>query len=145
MKMGKKIRGGGSPPSTDFERVLCRHIESCNRHKYATLQPFTTTVQKTLEHIKSTSITSSNQGRPSTSNFVFNDEEEEEEEDEDESARKKVKRIDASEERLQLLENQHIRRKRIGIIDQSSSSSELESESADSAVSTSEDAIYGEK
>ncbi|GMP60651.1 hypothetical protein CsSME_00023420 [Camellia sinensis var. sinensis] len=163
MKMGRRRRGGGSPPSTDFERVLRRHIESCNRHKYATvdeivsqlrsnfpgysrqkLQPFTTTVQKTLEHIKSTSITSS---RPSTSNFVFNEEEEEEEEDEDEdeSARKKVKRIDASEERLQRLENQHIRRKRIGIIDQLSSSSESESESADGAVSTSEDAIYGEK
>ncbi|KAI7996816.1 hypothetical protein LOK49_LG10G00799 [Camellia lanceoleosa] len=169
--MGRRRRGGGSPPSTDFERVLRHHIESCNRHKYATvdeivivshlrsnfpgysrqkLQPFTTTVQKTLEHIKSTSITSSNQGRPSTSNFVFDDEEEEEEEEEeedyeDESARKKVKRIDASEKRLQRLENQHIRRKRIGIIDQSSSSSESESESADGAVSTSEDAIYGEK
>ncbi|CAL5419260.1 unnamed protein product [Camellia sinensis] len=148
--MGRRRRGGGSPPSTDFERVLRRHIESCNRHKYATLQPFTTIVQKTLEHIKSTSITLSNQGRPSTSNFVFDDGEEEEEEeeddvDEDESTRKKVKRIDASEERLQRLENQHIRRKRIGIIDQSSSSSELESESAGGAVSTSEDAIYGEK
>ncbi|KAL7259432.1 hypothetical protein ACSBR1_005352 [Camellia fascicularis] len=163
MKMGRRRRGGGSPPSTDFERVLRRHIESCNRHKYATvdeivshlrsnfpgysrqkLQPFTTTVQKTLEHIKSTSITSSNQGRLSTSNFVFDDEEED---DEDESARKKVKRIDASEERLQRLENQHIRRKRIGIIDHlsSSSESESESESADGAVSTSEDAIYGEK
>ncbi|CAL5397388.1 unnamed protein product [Camellia sinensis] len=159
MKMGRRRRGGGSLPSTDFERVLRRHIESCNRHKYATvdeivsqlhsnfpgysrqkLQPFTTTVQKTLEHIKSTSITSSH---PSTSNFVFD--EEEEEEDEDESARKKVKRIDASEERLQRLENQHIRRKRIGIIDQLSSSSESESESADGAVSTSKDAIYGEK
>ncbi|CAL5339639.1 unnamed protein product [Camellia sinensis] len=161
MKMRRRRRGGGSPPSTDFGRVLCRHIESCNRHKYATvdeivsqlrsnfpgysrqkLQPFTTTVQKTLEHIKSTSITSS---RPSTSNFVFDEEEEEEDEDEDESARKKVKRIDASEERLQRLENQHIRRKRIGIIDQLTSSSESESESADGAVSTSEDAIYGEK
>ncbi|THG18198.1 hypothetical protein TEA_017142 [Camellia sinensis var. sinensis] len=156
MKMGRRRRGGGSLPSTDFERVLRRHIESCNRHKYATvdeivsqlhsnfpgysrqkLQPFTTTVQKTLEHIKSTSITSSH---PSTSNFVFDEEEEE-----DESARKKVKRIDASEERLQRLENQHIRRKRIGIIDQLSSSSESESESADGAVSTSKDAIYGEK
>ncbi|KAF5940310.1 hypothetical protein HYC85_021477 [Camellia sinensis] len=164
--MGRRRRGGGSPPSTDFERVLRRHIESCNRHKYASvdeivshlrlnfpgyshqkLQPFTTTVQKTLEHIKLMSITSSNQGLPSTSNFVFDDDEEEEEEDddEDESTRKKVKRIDASEERLQRLENQHIRRKRIGIIDQSSSSSELESESTDGAVSTLEDAIYGEK
>ncbi|KAL7171092.1 hypothetical protein ACSBR2_035869 [Camellia fascicularis] len=146
--MGRRRRGGGSPPSTDFERVLRHHIESCkpstkSRQK---LQPFTTTVQKTLEHIKSTSITSSNQGRPSTSNFIFDDEEEEEEEDdEDESARKKVKRIDASEERLQRLENQHIRRKRIGIIDQSSSSFESESESADGVVSTSEDVIYGEK
>ncbi|CAL5421658.1 unnamed protein product [Camellia sinensis] len=141
------------PPSIDFERVLRRHIESCNKHKYATVDEivnhlrstFTTTVQKTLEHIKSTSITSSNQGRLSTSNFVFDDAEKEEEDDEDESARKKVKRIDASEERLQRLENQHIRMKRIGIIDQSSSSSESESKSADGAVSTSEDVIYGEK
>ncbi|CAL5441830.1 unnamed protein product [Camellia sinensis] len=64
-------------------------------------------------------------------------------EDEDESARKKVKRIDASEEKLQRLENQHIQRKRIGIIDQSSSSSK--SELANVAVSTSKKAIYGEK
>ncbi|CAL5350236.1 unnamed protein product [Camellia sinensis] len=146
--------------SIDFERVLRRHIESCNKHKYATvdeivshlrsnfpgysrqkLQPFTTTVQKTLEHIKSTSITSSNQGCPSTSNFFFDDEEKEEEDDEDKFAREKVKRIDASEERLQRLKNQHIRRKRIGIIDQSSSSSESESKSTDGAVSTSEDVI----
>ncbi|KAF5940312.1 hypothetical protein HYC85_021479 [Camellia sinensis] len=146
--------------SIDFERVLRRHIESCNKHKYATvdeivshlrsnfpgysrqkLQPFTTTVQKTLEHIKSTSITSSNQGCLSTSNFFFDDEEKEEEDDEDKFAREKVKRIDASEERLQRLKNQHIRRKRIGIIDQSSSSSESESKSTDGAVSTSEDLI----
>ncbi|KAI7986756.1 hypothetical protein LOK49_LG14G00579 [Camellia lanceoleosa] len=66
-------------------------------------------------------------------------------EDEDESSRKKVKRIDASEERLQRLENQHIRRKRIGVIDQSSSLSKSESESTDGAVSTSKKAIYGEK
>ncbi|CAL5362346.1 unnamed protein product [Camellia sinensis] len=64
-------------------------------------------------------------------------------EDEDESTRKKVKRIDPSEEKLQRLENQHIQRKRIGIINQSSSSSK--SESADGAVSTSKKAIYGEK
>ncbi|KAL7196441.1 hypothetical protein ACSBR1_036455 [Camellia fascicularis] len=156
-----------------LQTSLPPHIESCNRHKYATvdeivshlrsnfpgysrqkLQLFTTIVQKTLEHIKSTSITSSNQGRPSTSNFIFDDEEEEEEVkeeeeeeegDEDESARKKVKRIEAIEERSQRLENQHIRRKQIGIIDQSSSSFESESESVDGAVSTLEDAIYGEK
>ncbi|CAL5444951.1 unnamed protein product [Camellia sinensis] len=68
-------------------------------------------------------------------------------EDEDESTRKKVKRIDASEEKLQRLENQHIQKKRIGIIDQSSSSykSESESKSADGAVSTSKKAIYSEK
>ncbi|KAI8031325.1 hypothetical protein LOK49_LG01G03350 [Camellia lanceoleosa] len=68
-------------------------------------------------------------------------------EDEDELARKKVKRIDTSEERLQGLKNQHIQRKRIGIIDQSSFSfeSESESESTDNVVSTSKDAIYNEK
>ncbi|GMP83498.1 hypothetical protein CsSME_00037390 [Camellia sinensis var. sinensis] len=135
--MGRRKRGGGSPPSTDFERVLRRHIESCNRHKYAT-------VDEIVSHLR---LNFPGYSRPSTSNFVFDDDEEEEEDDddEDESTRKKVKRIDASEERLQRLENQHIRRKRIGIIDQSSSSSELESESTDGAVSTSEDAIYGEK
>ncbi|CAL5379074.1 unnamed protein product [Camellia sinensis] len=159
MKMGSRRRGGGGgggSPSTVFERVLCRRIESCKsnhatvdelvanlrmnfpeygRHK---LQPFTRTVQQTLEHhMKSKkTIKSSSLGRPSTSNHH-------EYQDNHRPARKKMKIKDASDERLQQLENQHIRRNQRG-----QSTSESESESADGtdgAVSTSEDAVYGEK
>lgn len=83
-------------------------------------------------------IKSSSLGRPSTSNHH-------EHEDNHRPARKKTKRIDLSDERLQQLENQHIRMNQRG---QSTSSLESELESADGidgAVSTSKDAVYGEK
>lgn len=62
------------------------------------------------------------------------------------------RRIDGDEERLQRLENQHVKRRKMNDTTSSSeSSSESDSESddeeeeEDGAVSTSEDAIYGEK
>ncbi|CAL5379070.1 unnamed protein product [Camellia sinensis] len=160
-KMGSRRRGGGGgdgSPSTVFERVLCRRIESCKsnhatvdelvaylrmnfpqygRHK---LQPFTRTVQQTLEHhMKSKkTIKSSSPGRPSTSNHH-------EHEDNHRPARKKTKRIDSSDERLQQSENQHIRMNQRG---QSTSSLEWVSEPADGtdgAVSIFEDAVCGQK
>ncbi|THG15928.1 hypothetical protein TEA_008963 [Camellia sinensis var. sinensis] len=159
--MGSRRRGGGGgdgSPSTVFERVLCRRIESCKsnhatvdelvaylrmnfpqygRHK---LQPFTRTVQQTLEHhMKSKkTIKSSSLGRPSTSNHH-------EHEDNHRPARKKTKRIDSSDERLQQSENQHIRMNQRG---QSTSSLEWVSEPADGtdgAVSIFEDAVCGQK
>ncbi|GFY91990.1 cell division cycle 48C [Actinidia rufa] len=60
------------------------------------------------------------------------------------SARKKAKRVDGSEERLQRLENQHIRRRKQKGIDDDDEEEE-ESEETEGAVSTSEDAIYGER
>ncbi|KAH7847120.1 hypothetical protein Vadar_022129 [Vaccinium darrowii] len=165
MKMGNRKRGGGGgPPLTVFERVLRRHIESC-KTKHATLddvvgylrsnfpeygrhklQPFTRSVQRTLQFMKSNkNLRSSSQGRPSTSGLVI-DNEEDYGMDEQQSARKKMKRVNASEERLQRLEDQHIRRKRKSIDKSTSSSSESDStEETDGAVSTSEDAIYGEE
>ncbi|KAL7003007.1 hypothetical protein U1Q18_004165 [Sarracenia purpurea var. burkii] len=166
MKIGRRRRAGGSL-STSFQRVLRRHIESYGKN-YATvdeivgylrasfpeygrhkLQPFTRTVQKTLEHTKSKSVASSNQDHPSTSNLVVDGDEDGVD---DRRARKKAKRIDATEDRLQRLENQHIRRKRRDVDrDQdgdhqfASSSDSESSDEADGAVSTSEDAIYGEE
>ncbi|KAJ0076133.1 hypothetical protein Patl1_33569 [Pistacia atlantica] len=62
------------------------------------------------------------------------------------------RRIDGDEERLQRLENQHVKRRKMSDTTSSESSSESDSESddeeeeeEDGAVSTSEDAIYGEK
>ncbi|KAI8028149.1 hypothetical protein LOK49_LG02G02010 [Camellia lanceoleosa] len=108
-----------------------------DRHK---LQPFTRTIQQTLEHhVKSKkTIKSSNLCRPSASNHH-------EHEDNRHPARKKMMRIDSSDERLQQLESRHIWMNQRG---QSTSSSSSESESADGtngAVSTSKDAVYGEK
>ncbi|PSS10170.1 Cell division control protein 48 C like [Actinidia chinensis var. chinensis] len=148
MKMGSRRRGGGGgSTSTGFESVLRRNIESF-KHKHATadeivtylrsnfpgyarqkLQPFTRAVQQTLERMNSKNAKLS---------LVTDDDDEELM-----SARKKAKRVDGSEERLQRLENQHIRRRKQKGIDEEESTSE--SEETDGAVSTSEDAIYGER
>ncbi|XP_052194467.1 cell division control protein 48 homolog C [Diospyros lotus] len=178
MRTGNRRRGAGArPSSTFFERVLRRHIAVC-KHRYTTvgeiadhlranfpeyarhkLRPFTRTVQQTLENMKSANSKSNSPARPSASNLPTD------EEDNgvyDSPARKKMKRIDASEERLQRLENQHIQMKETGITGdqdiESSSSSDSYSTSdsasgsnsdsdddTDGGVSTSEDAIYGEK
>ncbi|KAA8545031.1 hypothetical protein F0562_019752 [Nyssa sinensis] len=165
MKIGRRRAGGSS--SSVFERVLRRHIEACE-HKYTNpdeiveylranfpeygrfkLQPFTRTVHQTLDFMlqqnKKNNSKASNQDRPSTSNVDHDDEE-------NSPARKKMKKINSSEARLQSLESQHIQRKRRGqeqgrpsTSSSSASTSSSSSDEADGAVSTSEDAIYGEK
>ncbi|XP_058225781.1 cell division control protein 48 homolog C-like isoform X2 [Rhododendron vialii] len=167
MKTGSRRRGGGggSTPPTVFERVLRRHIESFktnsnhattlddvvahlrssfpeySRHK---LQPFTRAVQQTLQHITSNNnhLTSTTHGRrASTSGLVTDDEQD----NHDRSARKRTKRVDAKEERLRRLEEQHVRRKRRGDAVSSASGSDSTTEETDGNVSTSEDAVYGEE
>ena len=78
------------------------------------------------------------------------DEEEEEEEEGRSASRKRRKRIDEGEERLQKTEALHLRRRMQsdeaqGSRSTSSASSSSASESGEESVSTSEDAIYGEK
>ena len=109
--------------------ICCAYLPSnfpvSARHK---LQPFTRAVQQTLERMNSKNARLS---------LVTDDDDEELM-----SARKKAKRVDGSEERLQRLENQHIRRRKQKGIDEEE---EDESEETEGAVSTSEDAIYGER
>ncbi|KAK2977941.1 hypothetical protein RJ640_002581, partial [Escallonia rubra] len=160
-------RGGGG----QFERLLRRHVENSYKHNHTTvdqivdhlrstitefsrqkLQPFTKQVQLTLNRLKkppspSASPTpkhnSTNRCRPS---------------DDDDSSpqfrspdRKRLKNLDRSEEKLQALEANHLQRKnREAVATSSSASSSSASGSGspdeeDGAVSTSEDAIYGEK
>ncbi|KAG5541269.1 hypothetical protein RHGRI_021195 [Rhododendron griersonianum] len=167
MKTGSRRRGGGGGPTppTVFERVLRRHIESFktnnnhattlddvvahlrssfpeySRHK---LQPFTRAVQQTLQHITSNNnnLTLTTQvRRASTSSLVTDDEQD----SHDRSARKRTKRVDAREERLRRLEEQHVRRKRRGDAVSSASGSDSTTEETDGDISTSEDAVYGEE
>ncbi|KAM7476230.1 hypothetical protein LguiB_023473 [Lonicera macranthoides] len=173
---GRRQSNGGGRPESLSEKVLRRQIEeshnynnlsidqlvdhlratipSYRRHK---LQPFTRQVQKALQRIDNTQFVkhnkSSDRDRPSTFNF-------DETEDENKATplqspvRKRVKRTDRCEERLQFMETQHILRKQKGGQDQdrpstssssSSSSSTSSDEEEDGAVSMSEDAVYGEK
>lgn len=164
---GRKGRGGASPLPV-FERVLRCHIQSC-RHKYTTvddivsylrssfpeygrkqLQPFTRTVERTLERLKSKDMKLSSGGGPSTPRLALIDADDG---IENGPARKKKKRIEASEERLQSFENQHLRRTQKGFDrdgdgkgdSNSSSESNWTDDKTDGAVSTSEDAVYEEK
>lgn len=177
-RFGRRQSSGGGRPESLSEKVLRRQIEesynynnlsidqlvdhlratipSYRRHK---LQPFTRQVQKALQRINNTQPAkhnkSSDRDRPSTFNFDEN-------EDDNKATslqspvRKRVKRTDRNEERLQFMETQYILRKEKGGQDQdrpstSSSSSSSGSmstssdEEEDGAVSTSEDAVYGEK
>ncbi|KAK8519791.1 hypothetical protein V6N13_031723 [Hibiscus sabdariffa] len=121
-------------------------------------QPFTRAVQQALQSSSKHTQKPSPSPSPSPSDFKF-----EEDSDEHEHAvaaspsspslsrsRKKLRRTDGTEQRLQRLEELHIERRRIQRDDSCSSletdsSSSSEEEEEDEAVSTSEDAIYGEK
>ncbi|GLT40534.1 hypothetical protein SLA2020_146620 [Shorea laevis] len=167
--MGKKFGGQRSSSVVD-RRILVRRLESCKqrystieeivdhlRHSYPDYsrikqQPFTREVQRTLDSWESSQQQRNRKiKKPSPAIFDFNDEEEVDRT----ASRKKPRRIDQSEEKLQRLEEIHIRRKQL---DHDHPSTLLESESKstspsspssdeeeDGAVSTSEDAIYGKK
>ncbi|KAI9089738.1 hypothetical protein K1719_029031 [Acacia pycnantha] len=152
--------------------ILRRRVESC-KSRYSTLdeivshlrsnypdyrrakqQILTRSVQDALESFKRGNKQSNK--RLSTSIFKYDTSEDDKDNVEGWSAsRKKCKKIDESEEKLQKLENLHLRKLQrdqghTSTSSASTSSPSLlseskESEGEDGAVSTSEDAIYGEK
>ena len=156
---------GGRSPSVVNRGFLLQRIKSC-RHKCPTVDdivehlqstyrdyrhlkksPFTLIVQQTLD----SQLTKSPKSIPSTSTSKIK---RQLQDSEDEGAdcstigKKRHRRVDVREQRLQSMENMHLRRIQRSNQDDSSSSSSSSSDSdnsGDGALSTSEDAIYGEK
>ncbi|KAK4258016.1 hypothetical protein QN277_007529 [Acacia crassicarpa] len=152
--------------------ILCRRVESC-KSRYSTLdeivshlrsnypdyrrakqQILTRSVQEALESFKC----GNKQSNKKHGTSIFKDDTSEDDKDSEEgwsASRKKCTKIDESEEKLQKLENLHLRKlqRDQGHTSTSSASTSSpsfsleskESEGEDGAVSTSEDAIYGEK
>ncbi|KAF8400925.1 hypothetical protein HHK36_014228 [Tetracentron sinense] len=158
--MGGRRMGGRSPSVVD-RLILLRRLESC-KHKFSLdeivdhlrsnypdysrikQQPFTKHVQQTLDSQQRNKLFASTSngdeeqhGTNSTTPFRG-------------PARKKLKKIDASEERLLCTESDYLRRKQKeqfhpSSSSSSSSSSEDDEEEEDGAVSTSEDAVFEAK
>ncbi|XP_028776414.1 cell division control protein 48 homolog C-like isoform X2 [Neltuma alba] len=153
--------------------ILRRRVESC-KSRYSTLdeivshlrsnypdyrrtkqQILTRSVQEALESFKHGSKQLNK--KPSASVFKF-DTSEDDKDDEEEgwsASRKRRKKIDESEENLQKMENLHLKKLQrdqghtstssASTSSPSLSSESKESDGEDGALSTSEDAIYGEK
>ncbi|KAE8679184.1 Cell division control protein 48-like protein C [Hibiscus syriacus] len=170
--MGRRMGGGRSPAASSSvlnHKILSRRLQTFQQaystvdeivdhlrtnypdYKRIKQQPFARAVQQALQssskHIQRPS--------PSASDFKFDVDSEEHENAVAASSspslsrsRKKLRRTDGTEQRLQRLEELHIERRRIQHDDSCSSSdtdSSSSSEEVDEDVSTSEDAIYGEK
>ncbi|KAG6603180.1 Cell division control protein 48-like C, partial [Cucurbita argyrosperma subsp. sororia] len=157
---------GGRSPSVVNRGFLLQRIKSC-RHKCPTVDdivehlqstyrdyrhlkksPFTLIVQQTLD----SQLTKSPKSIPSTSTSKIKRQLQDSEDDGADCStigKKRHRRVDVREQRLQSMENMHLRRiQRSNQDDSSSSSSSSSSDSdnsGDGALSTSEDAIYGEK
>ncbi|XVF03550.1 hypothetical protein REPUB_Repub05bG0003400 [Reevesia pubescens] len=173
--MGRRLGGGGRSPSASSSvlnhKILSRRLQSC-QHSYSTVdeivdhlrtnypdykrikqQPFTRAVQQAFHSSSKFNLKSS----LSVEGFNFDDAADEHEHPIAPSSspspsrsRKKLRRTDGSEERLQRLEGIHIQRRQLqhhsnSLSHSSSSSSSSSDEEEDGAVSTSEDAIYGQK
>ncbi|TYK20523.1 cell division control protein 48-like protein C-like [Cucumis melo var. makuwa] len=151
---------GGKSPSVVNRGLLLQRIKSC-RHKCSTVDDIVDHLQSTyrdyraLKKLPFTSIVQQTLNKtpksiPSSPNKIKRQLQDSKNEDADCSTigKKRAKRGDLGEQRLQNTENMHL--KRIQHNNQDGSSSSLSSSSdfgnsGDGAVSTSEDAIYGEK
>ncbi|KAK6255352.1 hypothetical protein SCA6_016657 [Theobroma cacao] len=179
--MGRRLGVGRSPSSSSSvlnQKILSRRLLSCQQYAGSTVdeivellqtnypdyrrikkQPLTRVVKQALQALQSSSK-NSQKASLSVSDFNFDDDGHNERAIAPFSSsppptcsRKKPRRMDETEERLQRMEDLHIQRRQM----QHNSNSELDSESSsssssssseeeeDGAVSTSEDAIYGQK
>uniref|UniRef100_A0A2P2IVI7 Cell division control protein 48 homolog C-like n=1 Tax=Rhizophora mucronata TaxID=61149 RepID=A0A2P2IVI7_RHIMU len=153
--MGKGSRGGGGGGGRNLER-LRRHVESFRKkysdaddivHHLREREPnYRRMEQRTLTRLVQRFL------HKSLPIKVHKPKEKQQEEEEQNNSyvnrsqsRKKQKRIDESEERLLRIENEYSRRVDRNLPTDSSDSGSSSSPPSSSAVSTSEDAIYGEK
>lgn len=157
--MGNKWRsGGGKSPSTLSVPLLRRRIEACKyKYKYLAadeiaahlrsthreyerikLQPFTITVKRTLDEIRSAQTPKPNAPNRATSSPSFSMDDS----DVADSPVRKRGRRDPGEERLQRLEEKHLNRR---IQPALSSGSETDSSEESSSDETDDDAVYEQK
>ncbi|KAJ7968070.1 cell division control protein 48-like C [Quillaja saponaria] len=168
--MGRGFNGGRS---RSLQEILRRRLESC-KSKYKTINEivdhlrsnypdYQRTKQQTLarfvqEALEYSQRVNKKRGKKPTSSTMKNGAEEEEDDDDEEekeelgrsASRKRLKKNDERELRLQSIESSHLRRiqgeDRASTSSSSTSSGSSESDDDENgAVSTSEDAIYGEK
>ncbi|PIN15091.1 Nuclear AAA ATPase (VCP subfamily) [Handroanthus impetiginosus] len=155
--MGRK-RGGsgdGTKLRSNFDRILCRHIESSAK-KYATVEQLVDHLRSTYPHYsrhklqpftkRVNQIVKISCSRRSVAVGDSDD-------DGDTPIMKKRGKVDEKEEKLQLLEAQHLRNMSGDVLNSSGgcsssslvSTSSSEGDDMSNEASTSEDAIYGEK
>ncbi|KAF7825176.1 cell division control protein 48-like protein C [Senna tora] len=164
--MGRR-NGGRS-----LQEILCRRLETC-KSRYSTIdeivnhlrsnypdyqrtkqQTLTRFVKEALESSKGNKQLNRKPNTPILKHDISEDDEDDDEEGRSVS-RKRRKKLDNSEERLQKMENLHLRRLQRDQSTPATSSASTsspslseesgESDGEDGAVSTSSDAIYGEK
>ncbi|KAI3454835.1 hypothetical protein Pfo_011498 [Paulownia fortunei] len=156
--MGRRRGGGGgdgAKPRLNFDRVLRRHIESAAKN-YATVDQLVDDLRSSYPHYARHKL------QPFTKrvNQIIqissrrNDAMDDSNDDGDTPIVKKRRKIEEKEEKLRLIEAQHVRSWNRDVSNSSGggSSSSVESastsegdDSSDEEVSTSADAIYGEK
>ncbi|KAL4560509.1 hypothetical protein LXL04_032661 [Taraxacum kok-saghyz] len=131
---------GNAPPSVDqLVHSLRSDFPEYSRHK---LQPFTRMVKQTLDSSNSKDRQKSRRkDEDSPSSFNYSEEDDDTSPSLRSPMRKKSKKIDSREQRLQMLETKHVAQRRTEL--QKSSESETDDGEEDrSAVSSSEDDVY---
>ncbi|KAH6763574.1 cell division cycle 48C [Perilla frutescens var. hirtella] len=154
--MGRRRGGGGGgsgKPQSNSDRILRRHIEAAGKNY--------STVEELVDHLRSSyPHYSRHKVRPFTKHVERvimvssrrNDAMDDSNDDGDTPIVKKRRKADGKEEKLQLIEAEHVRRRSVSNNGGGGSSSSLASassseggDSSDEEASTSDDAVYGEK
>ncbi|KAG5025870.1 hypothetical protein AAZX31_08G184800 [Glycine max] len=147
--MGRR-NGGRS-----LQETLRRRLESC-KSKYSTAEEFANHLRSTypdyhrtkhqtlIRFVQEALHSTAKLNHTPTPKHCDGDDDDDEEGEAQSASRKRRKKIDGSEERLQRMEALHVRSK-VQRSSSSSSASESDDEDEEETVSTSEDAIYGEK
>ncbi|KAL0403474.1 UNVERIFIED_CONTAM: Cell division control protein 48C [Sesamum radiatum] len=159
--MGRRRGGGGSggdgaKPRSNFDRILRRHIESAAKKHHGT-------VEQLVDHLRSTYPHYARHKLQPFTKRVFqitqvssrrNEDMDDSNDDGDTPLMKKRRKIDEEEEKLRLIEARHLRNRNDDVLNSSgggssssvaSASSSEGDDSSDEEVSTSDDAVYGEK
>ncbi|XP_011083573.1 cell division control protein 48 homolog C-like [Sesamum indicum] len=155
--MGRRRGGGeGAKSRSNFDSILRRHIESAAKKNHGTVEELVDHLRSTYPHYARHKL------QPFTKRVQQiiqvssrrNDDMDDSNDDGDTPLMKKRRKIDEKEEKLRLVEARHLRNRNDDVLNSrgggssssvvSASSSEGD-DSSDEEVSTSDDAVYGEK